>query len=103
MGHIGETSYNYIFIANGYVFDENAKLGTLLDPGRFGCIKITAAKRPDTNDGSSTNVKFVECFVQYGMTCFTSMFESSKTLEDYEDVIRFHLAIKKLKHYHFVD
>ena len=37
------------------------------------------------------------------MTGFSSMFESSKTLEDYEDVIRYNLAIKKLKYYHFVD
>ena len=100
---IGESSYDYIFIANGEIFNEDAKLCSIREPGRFGCIKVTALKRADTSDGSPASVHLVECFVQYGMTGFSSMFESSKTLEDYEDVIRYNLAIKKLKHYYFVD
>ena len=100
---IGESSYNYVFIANGEVFNEDAKLGNLRVYGNFGCIKITAIKRPDPSYGGPKNDKIVECFVQYGMMGFSSGFLVSKTLEDYEIVIRFHLAIRKLKHYGFVD
>ena len=100
---IEEPAKNYDFIVNRHVVDKEAKLRSLIGYGFLGTINIVAIKKPDTSDECPKRIKYVECMVQCGITFFSTGFDTSKTLEDYEAVIRYKLAIRKLKHYYFVD
>ena len=101
---IGEPAEHFDFLCNSDFIHENTQVDLLRQVGKFGCIKVVAIRKPRTlGGGYGTEIKYLECYIQHGSFSFSAGLSELKTLQDYEDLIRCKLAIRKFKYYEFFD
>ena len=100
---IGEPASDYMYMINGWRIDCNTKLDSFREPGRFGCIQITAIKTSLTREQANKDVQYLDCYFEYDKAFFTAKLMGCKSIEDHEGLIRYHLPLKALKYYKFYD